>query len=131
MRIEKINHKNGVSILKVVDKSFASHLSGDVSELRAAAFLLTKDYQVFRNVSRTGPIDLVGIKDSNIELFDVKTISLRKKANGDIMAQPAKLKKEQIQNGIKIIYVTHSGECGFYINEILDQVGDLINLPRH
>jgi xanthine/CO dehydrogenase XdhC/CoxF family maturation factor len=46
---------------------------GAHSELVAAAWLRDHGYEVFRNMSAFGPIDIVGIKNGVIELFDVKT----------------------------------------------------------
>lgn len=45
---------------------------GSYAELRAAAWLLDQGYDVFRNVSQHGKIDIVAIKDGVIRCFDVK-----------------------------------------------------------
>jgi hypothetical protein len=41
-------------------------------EIRAAAWLLEQGYEVFRNVSPYGEIDLVAIKDGVVTALDVK-----------------------------------------------------------
>lgn len=47
---------------------------GARSELLACAWLLERGYEVFRNISPHGPIDLVAIKDGkDIFYFDVKS----------------------------------------------------------
>lgn len=46
---------------------------GAYSELKAAAWLLEQGFDVFRNVSPYGKVDLVAIKDGVIRCFDVKT----------------------------------------------------------
>lgn len=45
---------------------------GAHAELRACAWLLEQGYEVFRNVSSHGKIDLVAIKDGEVRFFDVK-----------------------------------------------------------
>jgi len=51
---------------------------GDYSELLASAWLLKQGYEVFRNVSSVGPIDIVAVNEDETILIDVKTCSLRK-----------------------------------------------------
>jgi hypothetical protein len=48
---------------------------GTRSELIAAVWLLERGYEVFRNVSSAGPIDLVAVDpaDGAVYLFDVKS----------------------------------------------------------
>src|SRR5262245_4735089 len=46
---------------------------GARSELIACEWLLSQGYEVFRNVSATGPIDVVAIKGSEVLLLDVKS----------------------------------------------------------
>ena len=46
---------------------------GALAELNASAWLLAQGYEVFRNVSPHGLVDLIGIKDGQTYLFDVKT----------------------------------------------------------
>ena len=50
----------------------AKHI-GTNTELKAAAWLLEQGYEVFRNVSSHGEIDLVAIKDGIVRKIDVKT----------------------------------------------------------
>jgi hypothetical protein len=50
----------------------AKHI-GARSELTAAAWLLDRGYDVFRNVSAHGVIDLIGIKNGKVHFFDAKS----------------------------------------------------------
>lgn len=45
---------------------------GARNEMQATVWLLNHGYQVFRNVSAHGPIDLIGMKDGVFTYFDVK-----------------------------------------------------------
>ena len=46
---------------------------GASSQLRAELWLLEQGYEVFRNVSAHGPIDIIAIKGNQILKLDVKT----------------------------------------------------------
>ena len=46
---------------------------GARSELLACAWLLENGYECFRNVSQHGPVDVIGIRDGVISLFNVKS----------------------------------------------------------
>lgn len=48
---------------------------GALAELRAAAWLFELGYQVFRNLSSHGAIDIIGMKEGKIEFFDVKSFN--------------------------------------------------------
>lgn len=52
-----------------------SNTYGAILELRAAAWLMEHDYQVFMNVKGTGPADMVAwdSKTGEIRIIDVKT----------------------------------------------------------
>lgn len=75
---------------------------GSQSELIAAAWLLARGYEVFRNVSDHGEIDIVGVKDGSVFYFDVKSCDGKQKF---------RLKLSQVRHGIKILYVFDNGEC--------------------
>lgn len=80
---------------------------GARNELLAAAWLISQGYEVFRNVSPAGPVDIVGMKDGCISLFDVKSATLR----SDGAIQLLKLSQEQKKLGVKIIGVFEDGSC--------------------
>jgi len=75
---------------------------GAKHELLAAAWLLEQGYQVFRNVSPAGPVDLVAFdtETGEIVLIDVKT--------GTNMYDTNKLKPEQEDMGVRrLVYNPH------------------------
>ena len=76
---------------------------GDVSVYKAVIRFLKAGYMVFKNVSGTGPIDLVVVhhKTGKVRFIDVKTISYRKKGT-KINRSPT---KEQIKLGVDLEYV--------------------------
>jgi Holliday junction resolvase len=74
---------------------------GARSELIACAWLLTEGYEVFRNISPCGHIDIVALKDGKTFYFDVKT---RTGGRG-------RLSSKQIERGILPLTVTAAGKC--------------------
>ena len=46
---------------------------GDLAELYAITWLWDEGFEVFYNAGSTGSVDMVGIKDGEVYLFDVKT----------------------------------------------------------
>ena len=76
---------------------------GDISEFKAVIKFLKEGYMVFKNMSSTGPIDLVlvNFKTGEVRFVDVKTISYRKvgtKINRTTTTEQNKLKVELIYN---------------------------------
>ena len=65
-----------------------SFLKGDVAELKAAAWLMEQGFFVFTNVSKSGAIDLIAVREELgncvISPIDVKTLNhnSRRKARG-------------------------------------------------
>ncbi len=57
------------SSLGMMDKKH----KGAVAELKVAAWLYEQGYEVFRNLSIYGHIDLVAVRGEEIRLIDVKT----------------------------------------------------------
>jgi Holliday junction resolvase-like predicted endonuclease len=49
---------------------------GARSELLACAWLLAEGYEVFRNVSSHGHVDIIALKDGKTFYFDVKTLKV-------------------------------------------------------
>ena len=86
---------------------------GAHNELIAATWLLRQGYEVFRNVAPVGPVDIVGIKDGKIELFDVKTAY----RSGDRIIR-AKFSPEQKALGVKCIGVLADGGCVINTEEL-------------
>ena len=79
---------------------------GDVSEHRAIIKFLKEGYMVFKNVSGTGPIDMVLVhqKTGEIKKIDVKTTSYRQswKPGTRICRQRT---KEQIRLGVEFEFL--------------------------
>tara|TARA_R100001377_G_scaffold319_2_gene312 strand:- start:2224 stop:2499 length:276 start_codon:yes stop_codon:yes gene_type:complete len=72
---------------------------GDISEFKAVIKFLKEGYMVFKNMSSTGPIDLVlvNFKTGKVRFIDVKTISRRKvgtKINRTLTKEQLMLKVE-------------------------------------
>ena len=79
---------------------------GDISEHRAIIKFLKEGYMVFKNVSGTGPIDMVLVhqKTGEIRKIDVKTTSYRQswKPGTRICRQRT---KEQIRLGVEFEFL--------------------------
>ena len=54
------------------EKDLKAKHKGSHAELKAAAWLLEQGYEVFKNVSPHGEIDLIAIKGNEIRKIDVK-----------------------------------------------------------
>jgi Holliday junction resolvase-like predicted endonuclease len=84
---------------------------GTYNELRACAWLLNQGYEVYRNISSYGLIDIIAEKDNVIHKFDVKScidIDIKK-------TKSTQLSLEQVHQGIKALYIDLNGRC--YIEE--------------
>lgn len=77
---------------------------GALAEIIAAAWLLKEGYEVFRNVSSHGLIDIVAIRADEILRLDVKTIKVGE-------TRP-RLSQDQIDRGVKLLIVDpKTGVC--------------------
>ena len=85
----------------------AKRHSGAHNELVATVWLLRQGYEVFRNVSMHGAVDLVAIKDGKVELFDVKKSSYQ---NDGTITRP-KFSQEQKALGVRCLCVFDNGDC--------------------
>ena len=59
-------------------KGYTTSRKGDILEIIACGILLKDEYEVFRNISSTGLIDIIAIKDSTTLFLDVKTPQIYK-----------------------------------------------------
>ena len=76
---------------------------GASSQLRAELWLLEQGYEVFRNVSAHGPIDIIAVKDDQILKLDVKTVR-------SVSPNSAvRLKPDQEAQGVKALLVKADG----------------------
>lgn len=80
---------------------------GALNELLACAWLLQEGYEVFRNLSAHGLVDLVAIRDGAIIKIDVKAGAYG--VGGREVIKP--LYEEQIAEGIIALYVFPDGKC--------------------
>jgi len=79
---------------------------GDLSEIKAVAWLWKEGYEVFRNMGCTGKVDLIATKDGIIKLIDVKTLPRK---NGNICFR-VNDHEEQRARGIVFLYVDAGSE---------------------
>lgn len=106
---------------------------GSYSELIAAAWLLERGYEVFRNVSMCGPIDIVAIKGRETLLIDVKTVRptmliSRQKLGQARLASKPQLKPPQREKGVIALYVGPDGFCSFNMERIREVYNKIYEL---
>lgn len=77
---------------------------GAIAEYKASIWLLEQGYEVYRNVSPAGPVDLIAIKDGQVIEIDVKTLQITGKHN-DFVFSLAKLSDKQRARGIRVLWV--------------------------
>jgi hypothetical protein len=77
---------------------------GDRTELLALGWLMDRGFEVFRNISSRGPIDLVAMKGAEIYKFDVKKCYRYPKTFPPLTA-------EQRARGVQILAVYDDGHC--------------------
>jgi len=84
---------------------------GDISELQVTTYFLKKGYDVFRNVSSTGIIDLVVFCPITKEIFlyDVKTMTKYKREDNTTNIYTNQTTEEQRQIGIEVVAL-HKGK---------------------
>ena len=92
-----------------------THLKGNVSHQMAILYLAEQGYIVFDNIYKIGPVDLVAMREKEIELFDVKSVQ---RYSDDIKTNRHKgrmiyrMKNDrQKELGVKFIYVDDEGSC--------------------
>ena len=90
---------------RAADDTCPDKHKGSRTELLACAWLLHNGYEVFRNVSTYGPIDIVAFKKGKILLLDVKGCRDKKHATA------CQLSAEQLAAGIEPLYVFGDGTC--------------------
>lgn len=93
---------------------------GDWAELMAVTWLMESGFDVYRNVSRVGPVDVVGIRDGISYFFDVKYTHIRFNKEGKAhVVRCAKKSKNQENINVTFVYVTKEGVCGFSAGEVM------------
>lgn len=103
---------------------------GDVVELKACAWLMEVGFEVFRNVSSKGPIDIVAVDKQGVPVFiDVKKVTDLART-GRKVVQPKKTSYQQ-HLGVKLLFFcekTHT--FSWTIAEIRSSL-DLPSEPVH
>jgi len=87
---------------------------GTHAELIAACWLMERGYDVFRNLSPYGPVDLVTIKGDRFRLFDVKLCHFRPHKLGGWQIHGSVLTEEQKALGVELLFVTPDGLCALH-----------------
>ncbi len=84
---------------------------GGLSELRAVCELWNLGYEVFRNQSASGIVDLVALKEETgeVRLFDVKSARQFRRKDGSAVVQCVRLSPAQQKLGVELIMVTPKG----------------------
>lgn len=82
---------------------------GDMAEIQAAAWLMSKGYKVYRNLGCTGRVDLIAMQDDEDPkpvMIQVKGITARKLNHGEVDYYfKYKGMKEDLDAGIKPLWV--------------------------
>ncbi len=95
--------------------------AGAWAEMMAAAWLIEKGFDVFRNVAQHGPADLVALSHGRVQLFDVKLCAVTFGRDGQPKINLSnRLSDRQIQLGVAQFFVTSDGVCGFDAQTIRD-----------
>lgn len=77
---------------------------GAHSELSACAWLLREGYEVFRNISQFGIVDVVAIKGGEVLKLDVKTAPKSSWA-------AIRVSEAQELDGVALLLISPDGEC--------------------
>lgn len=96
-------------------ESIARKHRGAWAEVTACSWLIAHRYEVFRNVSHFGPVDIIGMKDGIITLFDVKLVHLQMTTGPNPkrrakLATP-RLTDEQLGMGVQLLLVSAEAIC--------------------
>jgi len=81
---------------------------GAFSELKGCAWLLEQGYEVFRNVSQHGVIDLVAIKNNEIRKVQIKTAP-----KGHWSISKIILSDKELEENVALLVVDEKGNCYF------------------
>lgn len=123
------NAKRIANTIKRVNVVERKHL-GSYAEMLAAAWLLERGYEVFRNVSDRGPIDLVVVKDGQTTFVDVKLVkpvmlvSREKAGQARIRSEP-QMKPLQKEMGVVPLFVGPDGFCSFDLDRVREVYNEI------
>jgi|HigsolmetaAR201D_1030396.scaffolds.fasta_scaffold03267_8 hypothetical protein len=105
--------KDRVRLIQPEQNTVPRKHRGAHAEMIAACWLMEHGWDVFRNLSPHGPVDLVAIKGDQVRLFDVKLCNFRPRETGGWQVAGPVLKWSQAALGVEPIFVTPDGLCAF------------------
>tara|TARA_X000001388_G_scaffold75680_1_gene71058 strand:+ start:1320 stop:1631 length:312 start_codon:yes stop_codon:yes gene_type:complete len=84
-------------------KPIPNILKGEIGEIEASAWLMSNGYEVYRNCSQFGEVDLITRKNGEVMLIDVKTDCKSKNAKSKSYKHCRT--KSQAEQGIEVLRV--------------------------
>ena len=93
---------------------------GPYSELLACAWLLERGFEVFRNTSDRGLVDLIALKDKAVTFIDVKTAQTTINKFKHFAVSGPKLSEQQKKLGVRALFVTLDGLCDWDVRRLTD-----------
>ena len=108
----------------------SKHRRGQWAEQIACAWLYEHGYEVFRNCSSIGPIDIVAVKGVECLKIDVKLLvpDVIKRVGVDqgcARVPKKRLKPQQIAAGVIPLFVSPDGVCSFTLERLADIYSDV------
>jgi len=91
-------------------KSFSAKRKGDITEMELCTQFLKDGYEVYKNISCTGLIDLIILdtKTNEFKYYDCKTAILHEKKDGTKVLYTMKTTDKQKELGVEIATI-HNG----------------------
>ena len=78
---------------------------GTISRQKAEVWLMEQGYDVFEQVCGSGPVDLVAIRNGEIFMIDVKTVTYNRQHPGKEYPVYNPLTDQQRALGVRLLYV--------------------------
>lgn len=102
---------------------------GALAELHACAWLLKQGYEVFRNISQHGVVDLIVWRaDTSPILVEVRGVRLRVAVDGKSCSVPRM--RFPRYPGVQFLYVfTETGDCDFDLEALVAARGYVLRPP--
>ena len=103
----------------------STHKKGGLRELKLCAYLIEKGYEVFRNVTADGFIDLVAVNKNTMDVhyIDSKSPIISMK-DGSLNNKLGILSDEQKQKGVKAV-IFHD-EKAFYLDADTPEIKEFV-----
>ena len=91
-------------------KGFSAKRKGDITEMELCTQFLKDGYEVYKNISCTGLIDIIVLdtKTNTFKYYDSKTGSLNTKKDGTTILYTMKTTEKQKELGVEIATI-HDG----------------------